>query len=56
MENGQRNTIKFSQGELPQRTLCKLGEALYIRNKNRERAQKAAQAVDYLADQGVFNG
>lgn len=48
--------MQCSQGRIPPRTLCKLGEALYIRNKNRERARKAAQAVDYLADQGVFDG
>ena len=42
--------------DLQYHTLCKLGEALYIRNRNRERAQKASDAVDYLVEQEVFDG
>lgn len=34
--------------------LEKLGEALYIHRKNIERAELAKQAVEYLAEKGVF--
>jgi hypothetical protein len=38
-----------------QRTMEKLGAALYTHIKLGEKAMQAEQAVEYLADQGVFS-
>jgi hypothetical protein len=43
------------QKVVSERTLEKLGEALYIRMQYKKQAEDAQKAVDYLAEEGVIN-
>lgn len=43
------------QKVLSERTLEKLGEALYIRMQHKKQAEDAEKAVDYLVEEGVLD-
>jgi hypothetical protein len=55
MDETQRTNTVYSSDDLQYHMLCKLGEAIYMGDKNRERAVKASDAVDYLVEQGVLD-
>jgi len=40
--------------EFSEKTIQKLGEALYIRNARKKQAEDAEKAVDYLTEEGIL--